>query len=253
VTARNLQSERHTVVVVSTRYDQAQLAREISGQMDGTKYLFDIFTVEGIREMRRLPLLDFCVVLIDIDPQEIYSESMIDLYADMNAAIIENNTTDILFVAISRSLDFDCQQALYFTAGIDLVLEYRTIDTILIATLGLARRLRALRYQRRATFVYEDKPAEMIGQWKLLSGSRSVVHPNGSYCNLTQAEWDYLYYLYKRDVKKVDVAKDAELIFRQKSNLKALVYRIKKKLGSDFPLHSAAPGAYRLEVDGLGR
>ncbi|WP_299410718.1 hypothetical protein [uncultured Roseobacter sp.] len=87
-----------------------------------------------------------------------------------------------------------------------------------------------------------------LGRWTLIVENQSVKTPSNVEVSLTKIEWDYLFFLIDRDIVKSEIPENTRVQYEEKVNAKAIVYKIKKKLGGDFPIKKKKLGPYHLDA-----
>jgi len=154
--------------------------------------------------------------------------------------------TDKAFIALIDESQFAEALSYCESLGFDLLLP-RTEPTLILGNLiSLDRYRRAVSRGPRLQFSRAKPAGDCIGAWRLRPLTREVECPGGVIKKLTDAEWNYVDFLVKRDLTQIAIPAKLALEIDGHPRLNALVYKLKKKLGEDFPIVSQGNGKYGL-------
>lgn len=246
---RDLEKEKFTVVLVANAERRAFIADAVAHSNPLSKEQADIFIVDDLSFVETMSLQELCVIIIDIKKTDITFSRLNEISDGIEHIISKKMESSILTIAIGSELTVNDQRQIYTICNMGLVLSDLDISGTMLASFGLARTWRSIWNYRHSLVNFGKKAGDTIGQWRLLPRSRSVMKPDGSTVLLTQTEWDYVVYIYQRDVKKVTSSEDVQRKFNSMPNQKALVYKIKKKLGAKFPINPNGAGTYSLNLE----
>ncbi len=240
------QAFRYTVVLVTKKVAQADRLRRSVEETLLLSQQVDFLWFEDLADIDAVDLSSVCAFLIDQAlPDAVNSE--FDFYGEIERIRSLHQNSNIAFFTLANA-DGQFEQLMHVArTGVDGVILDLGADHILANTYGALRLLRSVADRRRSKFKREDI-APAIGPWIFVPRFRSIKLPDGSRKKLTDTEWGYLLYLFDRDVKKIDVAENSRRKYEGEINQKAVVYKIKKKLGPDFPILAEVGGRYILRV-----
>jgi hypothetical protein len=238
------QAFRYTVVLVTKNVVQADRLRRSVEETLLLNQQFDFLWLEMLADIDAVELSSVCAVLID---QALLDDgtSEFDSYSEIERIRTLHQNCNIAFFTLANVYSQFEQLMHVARTGVDGVILDLGADHILANTYGALRLLRSVADRRRSKFKREDI-APAIGPWIFVPRLRSIKLPDGSRKKLTDTEWGYLMHLYNRDVKKLDVAENIRIKYEEEINQKAVVYKIKKKLGSSFPIITEIGGRYIL-------
>ena len=90
-----------------------------------------------------------------------------------------------------------------------------------------------------------------LGKWSFDETDRIVITPQEAKVRLTETEWQFLWYLLRRDVMRSTLVGEATAAFEAVQRKDAIVYKIRSKLGEDFPLERERSGGYSVRSEAL--
>jgi len=152
----------------------------------------------------------------------------------------------VLFVGLLDAVEPD-QHIDMVKSGFDMVGITGDIDQVLTNVFSLARWGRDLLPDVPVSQTKSPDRGIIVDRWIFQPLSHQVVLPTGKPVSLTEREVQYLHYLIDRDVKFAKIEEFTERAM-QDQNERAIVYKLKKKLGADFPIMPTGNGRYILRV-----
>lgn len=245
----NSEKFQYTVVLVTKNQLQLDAFKHSINVTPLLKEQIRLASVGEFNDLADAELSTVCGVIIDLATKQLSAGEMDACYEDVERIRTLKRECNFVFFAIVSLHDSVDQLALISRAGIDNVVVGSDAAHVLLNVFGSLRLLQSMVDRRRSKFKREDAAFASIGSWTFRPRFRSILLPNGEQQKLSETEWGYLAYLYDRDIRKIVMAENSKRKFEKEINQKSTVYKLKKKLGSDFPIVAEGAGHYVLRDD----
>jgi len=248
MTSTDISLEKYTLAIIdrsSRSYDLAALssAHELIADCSNLIYVNDI------KNLEKIEMEDICVALIFVD-----SNIELDL-VDLNKLLehLISKHRDVLFITmlIAPRINAKQKRIIYDITGVNIICENKDLQDIMLLSLGVVRTFMYVRSGRKITLAQRISNSRsvnrmFVGEWILLPDEAAIRTPNGQVIKLSPSEWNFVHLLYSRDVAKIEIDSDVAAKFLPATRQNALVYKIKEKVGSNFPIVANKGGGYRM-------
>lgn len=152
-------------------------------------------------------------------------------------------------VAFGPSISAVQHRELLLRAGFDFFVSSDNSDHAVLQMYSVSHRSKVLSEGREYHFSGKHERNLTLGEWTLIVENQSIKMSSGEEISLSKLEWEYLFFLIDRDIRRSDIPENTKLHYEEKINAKAVVYKIKQKVGGKFPIKKTKLRPYYLDLE----
>lgn len=240
------QRETHKAIVISNYGAELCKKLESSSKDIYIDHLIHFSHEKSLSSVAATSPSDNLLIAFDIQNQSFVEEDLKEKSVQIEGFKMRS-ANRIPIISFGPQISARQHRDLLLKAGFDFYIPSDCVTQATLQMYSIFEKSQFSKNERKYHFSGKHERNLKLGNWTIILENQTIKTPDNTEVSITKLEWEYLFFLFDRDIRNSEIPDVTSGRYEEQVNSRAIVYKLKKKLGSDFPIFKKKSGPYYID------